>query len=146
MLIGCDNKVLRKSLCASHYQRWVRHGESFNKNPIPNNKYDLITRFKMKMGIPNKDECMIFIGAKQKINGYGKFMMGSRKEKNKNAYLAHRVSYQLFKGNIPKGMCVLHRCDQPACVNPKHLFLGTQRDNMHDMISKGRAIHPLGKR
>ncbi len=58
--------------------------------------------------------------------------------KGKNAY-AHRVSWMLQKGPIPDGMSVLHRCDTRCCVNPDHLFLGTQLENIHDMMSKGRA-------
>jgi hypothetical protein len=52
--------------------------------------------------------------------------------------LAHRVSWKLHFGDIPKDFKVLHKCDQPACVNPKHLFLGTQSDNMYDAFAKGR--------
>jgi len=51
---------------------------------------------------------------------------------------AHRVAYRVAVGEIPSGMCVLHKCDNPLCVNPEHLFFGTQQDNLSDMTSKGR--------
>lgn len=51
---------------------------------------------------------------------------------------AHRVAYRMFHGEIPDGMCVLHRCDTPACVRPDHLFLGTRDDNMRDRQQKER--------
>jgi hypothetical protein len=53
--------------------------------------------------------------------------------------IASRVAYGIAFGVIESGKCVLHRCDNPACCNPTHLFLGTKADNTHDMISKGRA-------
>jgi len=64
---------------------------------------------------------------------------------NGNSMLAHRVSYRLHRGKFPKKMRVLHTCDMPCCVNPEHLFLGTQRDNVLDMEQKGRAYHPNGE-
>lgn len=63
---------------------------------------------------------------------------GSAWYKNKSIR-AHRLSYQAFKGEIPKGMFVCHSCDTCMCVNPDHLFLGTHQDNMTDMKRKGRA-------
>lgn len=51
---------------------------------------------------------------------------------------AHRVSYEVFVGPIPEGLDVLHRCDQPACINPEHLTAGTHRENMQDCLRKGR--------
>lgn len=56
--------------------------------------------------------------------------------------LAHRFSFALHRGPIPIGMNVLHRCDVPCCVNPDHLFVGTQRDNILDMENKKRSYHP----
>jgi hypothetical protein len=58
---------------------------------------------------------------------------------------AHRVSYELHIGQIPKGLLVLHRCDNPECSNPNHLFLGTNADNAKDRDAKGRTVHLKGK-
>lgn len=59
--------------------------------------------------------------------------------------LAHRKSYEIFKGEIPKGFFVCHKCDVPACCNPDHLFVGTPKDNVQDGILKGRIKH-LGRK
>lgn len=65
-------------------------------------------------------------------DGYGGIMI------NRVFWRAHRYSYTLFNGEIPNGLHVLHKCDTPLCVNPEHLFVGTEQDNMQDCMSKDR--------
>lgn len=69
-------------------------------------------------------------------NGYGSTMI--RVQGKQYARRAHRLSYELHCGEIPDGMFVCHKCDTPACINPDHLFLGSPKDNVVDMIQKGR--------
>lgn len=76
--------------------------------------------------------CWEWAGKRNSYN-YGILYLGGKKVG------AHRYFYGLHKGIIPKKMFVLHKCDNPPCVNPEHLFLGTQRDNMQDMAQKGRS-------
>lgn len=93
-------------------------------------------RFEAKIDKTNPDHCWIWKASKLK-DGYGCFCYGREKR-------AHRVSWILFNGIIPDGLSVLHHCDNPLCVNPEHLFIGTQKQNMEDMINKGRKISPHG--
>lgn len=71
--------------------------------------------------------------------GYGGFSLKHK------SYLAHRISWVIRYGTIPKGMCVLHRCDNKICVNPKHLWLGTKGDNNRDRDKKGRGADRRGE-
>lgn len=84
------------------------------------------------------DACWLWTGYRSRF-GYGKLGMRGADGSRQVCVRAHRVAYELAHGPIPEGLCVLHRCDTPACVNPAHLALGTQADNMRDMIAKGRG-------
>lgn len=80
-------------------------------------------------------DCWVWTGS-QLPSGYG---LAKVKINGKwHTVYAHRFAWERERGPIPKGMFVLHRCDNPSCVNPKHLFLGTARDNSRDMVAKGR--------
>lgn len=91
----------------------------------------LIDRFNSFVSKHHAQGCWDWVGNKHK-QGYGKISFMGK------ATLAHRISYELFVGPIPKKMMVCHTCDNPSCVNPDHLFTGRAIDNMHDKINKGR--------
>lgn len=93
-------------------------------------------RFEEKFITEPNIGCWLWIASKNN-KGYGEISIKGKTMK------AHRVSYELYKGNIPLGLCVCHICDIPSCVNPDHLFLGTHSDNMKDRQVKSR--NPLTK-
>lgn len=101
----------------------------------PRRVKSLADRFWAKVDKRGPDECWLWTGCRKKAFGYGKIGEGRMGQRT---LLAHRVSWEITNGSIPDGAMVLHRCDNPPCVNPRHLFLGDQLDNMRDMVSKGR--------
>lgn len=84
-----------------------------------------------KMRVNESTGCWEWVAAKDS-NGYGRIWFDG------TIGAAHRVSYELDNGPIPDGLLACHRCDNPACINPAHLFLGTHADNLSDMDAKGR--------
>lgn len=95
--------------------------------------------------LDNPLECWEWTGGQRLPKGYGICSFQGKKT------LAHRASYLVHFGSIPNGLCVCHRCDNPSCVNPNHLFLGTAADNIRDCVQKGRnfmrpgVYHPQAK-
>ena len=109
-----------------------------NKSIIVHLNKKNIERFWAKVDICNEDECWNWKAYKDK-GGYGTYRM------NDKMFLSHRVTWTLFNNNdIRDNLHVLHKCDNPACCNPKHLFVGTHADNMRDCEEKGRNYIPKG--
>lgn len=102
---------------------------------------DPAVRFWARVDRSDPDGCWLWLGAKRSDKGYGGVWDGERWTHS------HRFAYTLTYGPITDGLWVLHKCDNPPCCRPDHLFLGTQLDNIHDMLDKGRyrsgpALHP----
>ena len=82
--------------------------------------------------------CFIWAGGSDR-RGYGKFTYGSRVDGSRQQVLAHRYAYERVHGPVPAKLHICHKCDTPCCVNPEHLFLGTNADNLRDMSAKCRG-------
>lgn len=121
----CDRQTAA-TYCQKHAERIRLHGNLTGKRP----KGDEEFRFWFR--VDKTGDCWTWTGGTSR-NGYGAFWT-----KEKRLVRASRFSYALHYGPIPDGMVVCHRCDNPPCVRPDHLFLGTQGDNMRDMWQKGR--------
>lgn len=98
-----------------------------------NKNRPLEERFWAKVDKKGEDECWEWKAGKYKF-GYGEFSYNGKPESS------HRISYILTHGSIPEGLFVLHRCNNPLCVNPRHLYIGTQFDNMKQKVNDGRCV------
>jgi hypothetical protein len=134
---GCDRPALARKLCARCYHAAIRNGDIVSCRP--RQKLADVFWGRVDKGGPivvgMKTPCWIWMGARDGHHGYGHVWLQGRR-----AGWAHRVAWTLVRGEPPDGLWVLHRCDNPACVRPSHLFLGDVRANAEDMIRKRRGI------
>lgn len=131
---GCSGKRFGKGFCVKHYARWVRHGD-------PNHVSVVVGDVKARLiASVNKsaEGCHVWQGFSK--NGYGVTSLNGRLEQ------AHRASWKVFIGDIPLGMQVNHKCHNRLCINPEHLYVGTQVENMADMDRAGRRNAAIGER
>lgn len=126
-VIGCEYKVLAKGFCSTHYKRFMKYG-----NP----NYVKDSRKKLDFEITNKG-CFEIKSHIRNKNGYGIL-------RKNGINTAHRFIYTEMFGEIPKGLVVRHKCDNPSCINPEHLELGTIQQNNDDRDKRGRFKKMFG--
>ena len=126
---GCSSPVANKGMCTKHYQRSLKY-DVLSLRSIKCD-FSLKERFLFYCSENKYTGCVEWLGLKDR-DGYGYLsIQGANKR-------AHRLSFELFKGYIPENTQICHTCDNPSCVNPEHLFLGTNKDNCADKVLKGR--------
>lgn len=127
----CEQISIGRGLCRRHYKQHHKNGtlDQFAKvTPLES----FLNR------IDKTGTCWLWTGTTNEY-GYGIFLLPGEKP-----IRAHRYAYELWKGQIPEGRVVMHRCDNPPCVNPDHLDLGTKLDNNRDCAAKGRRPRGSG--
>jgi group I intron endonuclease len=129
-----ENKILERE------DFWIKQTPNcYNKTKIISSKIELTEkeqeRFWKWVDIKGKDDCWNWIGAKDK-DGYGR--IGYYKTKKKKMYRSNRLAYYIINPNVDIFQVVCHKCDNPSCCNPDHLFLGSYSDNAKDRRNKGR--------
>ena len=116
-------------MCWPHYRRWLKHGDALATPLQPQTEIERFNQFFRKAD----DGCWYWTRS-QNSAGYGRF---STTHHGKGWELAHRSAYRLFRGSVGRA-CVLLTCDHKMCVNPLHLYLGTQVDNVRDCYARGQ--------
>jgi hypothetical protein len=128
-IVGCERKIKSRGWCNSHYVNWLTYG-----NPIPQRDWTLGERIKKTGWTVTKNGCWEWNGRKNWC-GYGMINITRLGIINQRA---HRVVFEYLTGEKIGDRVLCHHCDNPPCVNPEHLFMGTMADNMRDKIEKGR--------
>ena len=130
-VFGCYEPKYHRGLCVKHYQRHKKTGDVFSEEHIIQD-FTLKEKLLFNVKLDKETRCWEWQGRKDP-DGYGGLSVGDFPVR------AHRIMYEVVKGPIPDGLFVCHKCDNPGCCNPAHLFLGTMDDNNNDRDSKGRT-------
>lgn len=139
---GCERRSKSKGYCMPHYQKWRRHGDPLKFKHLKG--VTLTERFWSYVAtVPDSDACWEWQSYKDP-NGYGRLNV-RQSSKTYIPKLAHRISYELAVCEIPEGKHVCHKCDNPGCVNPSHLFIGDAAANCSDKIAKGRMRYGVSR-
>lgn len=124
---SCVRRVRAWGLCEACYRKEVYHGRI-----VPQKQKHIAQRFTENTNTECENGCWEWAGLTDR-DGYG------RMKRNSKSTLAHRLSYELYKGVIPDDKMVCHTCDNPRCVNPEHLYIGDAKTNRQDCVSRGRT-------
>lgn len=138
---GCTTPAKTRGWCSKHYKRWAAHGDPNYTKYCPGylSRGEKLKWHGWTERVVRSDLGPCWEFPKLSENGYGRIC-----EKG-GSVAAHRVAYEEHKGPIPEGLVVRHSCDNPPCVNPDHLLVGTNKDNTRDMFDRGRARRHRGE-
>lgn len=129
----CGRKVFARQYCQQHYKQF-RQGRDLVPLQTQHHGLTEYDRFFKRVCIGDAGNCWEWTGSRNKTHWHGQW-----RNQEGEIELAHRAAWRLMVGAIPVSTCILHKCDNPICCNPSHLFLGSQSDNARDMWNKHRA-------
>lgn len=134
---GCEAKPVKRGMCDRHYRSALKKGGIQRARVFGGTVKD---RLLFHSKYISDTGCREWIGSVHQATGYGNITI------NGSTVSTHRASWETANGPIPSGMHILHKCDNPSCINPEHLFLGTNAQNVADMDTKGRRVAHKGEK